>query len=254
MYKFAIYIFILISLFNKGLDSCKSNSYASELRNIHVVYNAPAVNWDGSITDMVDSHDVIYYNDFVMYRLSYRFDSLFNGKQILQEQRSRFFVFHKDSLYGYIYYLNSPHELPIGRLRVDSTLKSNIQTSMYDSLLNVKPDSSYFDAEGNLLKVYNRLASKEDPENFSLYLYYSKKYLGVKEAFSKMDNVKNMKLFRLRLLAYGGYYTKYNMKFPRREMLLEMEDVPLKDKEVVIDYFHKYQNESINKQKPLQSL
>lgn len=203
------------------------------------------VNWDSTLINSNQSYDVYYYQDIIAYKLNYRFDSLVNGKSVLQENRSFLFIFHKDSLFGHSYYLNSNPLLPNERLNVDSVLtKNRFETTIWDTIFNMRPDSSYNDADGNLVKVYfNPVPPKQSHEKFDLYLYYSKKFNYVHETFSKkMDNVNRMKLYKVRVVASGGYYEEHKMTFPQREYLHEMKEVPAEDQEDIFAHFKKYKD------------
>ncbi len=188
------------------------------------------------------SYDIFYYDDLIMYKFEYRFDSLVNGKLLLQEWRQIFFVFHKDSVFGYSYYLPPESTAVEGRISVDTMLKRNAyEPFKFDSSLYLKPDSIYFDDEKNLVNVYNSPVTEDYPERFTIYLYYSKKLKCIAETLSKnKDTVNGMKLFKVRILAHGHYYEKFKISQPRREYLLEMKQIPIKNGMEVMGYFDKY--------------
>jgi len=208
-----------------------------------VIYNLPLSNWNSSLNDTSTFYDVFYYNSLVMYKLFYDFDSSINGESVLTERRHYFFVFHKDSLYGYTYYPNRPHLMAYGRLRVNSLLEKNsLESNNFDTLLSIKPDSSYYEADGNLVKIYNPPIRKGDFTDYTLYLYYTKTLNGIKETFSKkMDNIKDMKLFRIRILPKKAYKNV----FPKKEILYEMKEAPVENQQEVLAYFNKYRKEHL---------
>lgn len=248
MNKIAICILVIIPFSYKGFHSCSNKPVYDQVRAVHVISNLPVVGWDSSITEVNTYYDVFYYRNFIMYSFLYRFDSIVNGKRLLQEYRNYFFVFRKDSLFGYVYYPKLNHTMPEGRLSVDSVLtSSSYESNVYDSLLYLKPDSSYYNAEKNLVRVYHHPPKKGNPENYNLFLYYTTKLKGVKETFSKkLDNVKNMKLFRIRILADEAYHEEYKMTLPKREILLEMKEIPIENQEQVLSYFNEYKKRLLN--------
>jgi hypothetical protein len=241
MYKIAICLIATISFSYNTFKFCTIKSADKKIRAIHLIYNLPTVNWDSSIINMNNTYDVFYYKDYIMYRFPYLFDSTVEGKLVLQEERPNYFVFHRDSISGYNYYPRPDPAVHEGKLPVDSVLKYTFQSTAYDSFFSWKPDSSYYDAEGNLLNVYNYAATIKYPENFTYYFYYSKNLKDIRETFSKkMDGIKNRKLFKIRIIAHGAYYKEYNMTFPQRETLLEMKEVSLQNKDEILTYFNKY--------------
>jgi hypothetical protein len=248
MNKIVICIFAIVFFYN-DFNSCDSKPKNHRLQAINVAYTLPIVNKDSSITEAKNSYDIFYFEDMILYRFVYRFDSSVNGETLLQEKRKYFFALHKDSLFGYTYDPNPNKRLSDGRFSADSVLKFNtFQNTKVDTLANLKPDSSFYD-KGDLRVVYfhpdNKLHPEEPhPEDFDVYFYYTRKLNGVKETFTqKMDNVPGMKLFRILIIASGGYYPEYKMSFPKRGMLYEMKEIQVENREEILHYFDKYKRD-----------
>lgn len=198
---------------------------------IHVNYDLPIVNWDSSIININHKYDVYYYKDLILYKSFYTFDSVVNGISILKEERPSYFIFNSDSLYGNLFYTHRSGNMPKGRLPVDSMLKQlSLKSNAYDSFATLKPDSIYFTKEGDYFKVFNCQGTNDRPEGYSIYFAYTKTLNDIKESFSdKMDTVPGMKLYKIDLKANGAYYKKYNMAFPKRELVLEMKRINADD-------------------------
>ena len=106
---------------------------------------------------------------------------------------------------------------------------------------SVKPDSVYVDAGGDLLKVYNMAPDSSSPEKFTVRFYYSKRVRDIPETFSPaMDNVPNMKLFRVDIKGNGAYYKQFNNYMPERVYRYQMDTLTPQDPEKLIYYFNKY--------------
>ena len=213
----------------------------TKFRAVHVVGNTPVFTADTSF-DVGASYDIFYYDNLIMYKFEYRFDSLVNCKLLLQESRPNFFVFHKDSAFGYSYYPPAGSTAIEGRISVDTMLKRNAyEPFKFDTSSYSKPDSIYFDDEKNLVNVYNSQVSEDYPERFTIYLYYSKKLNGLTETLSKnKDRVNGMKLFKIRILAHGHYYEKFEINQPQREYLYEMTEIPVENRTEIVSYFDRY--------------
>ena len=240
-FRFIGVLFILCGC----IQSDKYSLNDDEIYAVNITGSMPAITPDTSFT-MSNSYNIFYYGNLIMYRFEYGFDSLVNGKLLLHEARPNFFVFHKDSLFGYSYY---PHPDTVAkdvRISIDTMFKRNAyEPFKFDSAFTHKPDSLYFDEQENLVKVYNTSASIKYPEKFIYYLYYSKKLAGLNDGFfsRSMDNESGMKLFRIRIMALGHYYEEYKMTLPQREFLYEMKKVPVQDTAEIIGYFRKYKKD-----------
>jgi len=236
------YYCFIISLYLQACVHKSLNKSETNLTGFSLTYNMPVVNIDGSITEIKSKSDIYYYGNIRSYRLYYQFDSSVDGRNLLREERSRFFIFHKDSLWGRSYENNQQQTRFKEREFVDSILKRNIfESDKFDTLQNKLPDSLYNDSEGSLVKIFTPTVSDSFPEQFKLVFYYNKKFLGLKESFSRaMDNIVGLKLFKISIQAKGLFYKQYNLQFPQREYLMEAKELTIGNKEEIIKYIKRY--------------
>jgi hypothetical protein len=242
MIKYLFIVFGIIFCAFKCFIQKDNNQRYSDLQGISVFYSIPIVNWNASITNKELSYNVYYYKDLIMYENTYKFDSTESGVAILNEDRKRYFLFHKDSLFGRLYYPDDPHSLPTGRRSIYDTLYPyRLEGLTYDSFASVKPDSLYKDVNGNLVKVFLGKDTTAASEKYSMKFYYCKELVNIKESLSrKMDNVDGQKLFRIITHMNGDYYDMVKMTFPPRTLVLEMKKLIPANPDV-IRYFHDYE-------------
>jgi hypothetical protein len=230
--------------------SCLIKSESDRLTAISLKQETPIVNRDSSVTIIGGTYNIYYYNELLMYRLNYRFDSIVNGQSVFQETRSFYFASHKDSAYGYKYMVKPDKSNTDNvRYKKDSLLRFySFESNVYDTLINFKPDSIYKQEDG-IVKVYKNPPSghsADQPEKFDLYFYYTKKLKDIPETFSrKMDNEKGMKLIKIVVKASGGFYKEFNATFQPREHLLEMTEIPIGNRNEVMHYLRRYQQQKI---------
>ncbi|HEY5967824.1 MAG TPA: hypothetical protein VIU35_07580 [Chitinophagaceae bacterium] len=244
-----IILSLLLILGELRLINCGSDN-EFELRAINLIKTTPLVNRDNSQSIMENRYNVYYYKDLIMYMFNYRFDSLVDNEMVLQETRYFYFVSHKDSAYGYKYQIKidetNTHRM---RYKKDSLLKSyGFESNVYDTLINFKPDSIY-NKKNEIIKVYKNPRSgniAQQVEKSDLYFYYNKELKNISETFSrKMDNIKGMKLYKIVIKVSGGYYTEYEFTFPPRELLQEMKEITIENKDEIMSYFRKYQEKRL---------
>jgi hypothetical protein len=214
------------------------------LRAVQIAGIMPAITVDTNYT-ISNSYNIFYYDGLIMYKFDYGFDSIVNGRILLHESRPNFFVFHKDSVFGYSYYPYQDSKAIEGRTSVDTMFSRNAYSPFqFDSLFNHKPDSSYFDLQKDLVKIYNYPKS-DTAENFTYYLYFSKKFNGLTDGFFSRSaaDEKGMKLSRIRIAAHGHHYPGYHFTLPSRELLYEMTRIPVKDTAEILRYFDRYKRD-----------
>ena len=241
---------LIIFLGESKLLNCGGQHAFEKLTAINLIKKTPIVNWDSSLTTLEDYYTVYYYDNLIMYKLNYNYDSLVNDEPVLHEMRFFFLVFHRDSSYGYKYFITPNPPINVNqRANKDSMLvKNKFESNIYDTLINFKPDSTYNNKD-EIIKVYKNPPSSNSatqPEKSDLYFYYTKKLKDVPETFSrKMDNIKGMKLSKILIKVSGGYYKEFNMSFPARELLQEMKEINVENKDEILGYFKKYKEGSL---------
>jgi hypothetical protein len=234
----------LILLANVTFLNCYSVKHGKDkdLKGVHVRYVLPYINWDETVDSLVTEYDFYFLDNLYLYSNTYKFDSVKNGTPILTEYRNKYFLFHKDSSSGDILFPfpNPDNGLPTKTLPVDSMLLDfGLPRNAFDSTIYLKTDS-VFQRNGETIKVYNRPPNPKYPEANTLYFYYSEAFNHVPETFSKMDNIPGKKLYKIRGVYHGAYYGQFKIRFPAREVLLEMTVIDTKGKDTIMSYFEGY--------------
>jgi hypothetical protein len=185
-----------------------------------------------------------------MYKFHYTFDSTFTdsrGKEsiiITGERRPNFFVFSNVSAYGYDYapYKRDSPEI----LLVDSVLNKqgfgNINLYQVFQKNYLRRISSQQDlASGIFHEIYvpTQNRDKEKSDTDTCYFSFSSKLNNIKFSLSKeLDSLNKMKLFRARLVSNNDFSKEYNIKIDRREVFFELKEIPVPNKERLIEFFN----------------
>lgn len=199
---------------------------------------------------------VYYLGDLIMYQSQYRLNSFQNQFKvdsldkfsndytiISSEWKNKFFVFQKDSTYGYNYDPDRGGNNNL-RLSVDSVLKFIKGTNRFDSFLSLKPDTSTWNEDkSELREVYKFPEEKKMPDG-RLILLYSKKLNHLKESFnSKVDHIKGMKLYRTETI-FEEYYDAESQKlWPPVMNTSEMKEMVVENPKEIFRYFKKYKKQ-----------
>jgi hypothetical protein len=201
------------------------------------------VNQDGSINEIENKYDVYFYRDIIMYRMYFLYDSSSNGQNLIHEQRTKYFIFTKGSVWGNFYASNPNQKILEYKGLVDSVVRLNsFDFNKFDTLKNKKPDSAYFDNNGGtFVKIYTPATSDSFPETFKIKFYYTEEHLDIEQYLSKaMDNETRMKLTKISVEAQGWFYKQYNVQFPPRKFIMEMRQLNIENKDEIFSYFKKY--------------
>src|SRR5690242_18460329 len=97
-----------------SFTACIPKIPGKEMRAVHVKIQ------NDSLASFNKEYTVYYTKDSTVYELDYTYDSIVDGRSLLTESRKRFFVFHRDSLFGRLYYPNRKPDQQ--RYKVDSIL------------------------------------------------------------------------------------------------------------------------------------
>jgi hypothetical protein len=219
-----------------SLASCYHRQAA--VRGILVLEAIPFIAPDSSLVLSDRFHEVFYWKDLVLYKFSYRFDTMYNWHSLPSQTRFAYIIAAADSSFGLIY--NGPRtgSLPVVRQRLDSLLLANMAPSVFDSLVTARPDSTIKEKE--VRKVFIPRPTAAIPETQKLTFFYKKELVGVKYSMSKMDNMRGWKLYKIELDCGGAYYPHLRFTMPPRKFIVELKKIDRIDQDVM-DHFHDYE-------------
>lgn len=235
-----MYLFVFF-LLTTDYFSCHSQLDDRIIKGIEFYDRHPLVNWDGTQANFDVSYKIFRYGDLRLYNYSYRYDSLTRDGKIFSRDNFCFFVFHKDSAFGFNYDPDNPFER-ITRHNVDSLLSNvPIKTFGLERFLNTKPDNVIVSKNGERKEVFRILGTKEDPGDYTVNLYFSPHMNDVEESLSPvLDSSRGMKFFKSFTISEAYYDIKYNMPFPKREGYYGMKRVVIKNEKELLKYFNDY--------------
>lgn len=196
---------------------------------------------------------VYHWNNLTMYESQYRFRSRESHLQIdstsgqmrsvdtlvLSETRVKYFVYHRDSSYGYSYDPNKKYDGL--RIKVDSAVQLITGTNTFENILALKPDSVIWNKNRTLLKEVYAFPSSEDAPSSRWTFWYSKKMNKIGETFSRiLDSVKRMKLYKAEYDGETFYFEKGKVQWPAVKSVTEMKVITIDTPDVVRRYFERY--------------
>jgi hypothetical protein len=195
---------------------------------------------------------IFHVDPFEVYQSQYQFDSSIQinldttGNNtaavtgIWSATRNKFFVFHRDSSYGYSYDLNSSIENN-RRLPVDSTLQGIKGKDNFENLLTKKTDTTTWNAQRTELKeVYVQKASKDTP-SVHLSIFYSSNLNSLNASLnSALDSARKMKFYKYEYVIQEFYSEKEQRLWPAMKIRTEMKEFTVTNPEEIIQYIDRY--------------
>lgn len=193
-------------------------------------------------------YEVDLYNqgDIFLYRLIYGFDSVdLNINKILKsETREHYFIFEKDSLYGYDY---DEHENPKRRiLRKDSVIEHEwaLQINLDYLLTDMKAkliSSVQNKDSGTIHELYSYIGN-DTSSHGRFYLSFSTKMGDIDYSLSKkIDSTRGMKLYNAWITQDPRYFKKFDKTLNELEYGYEIQKITVITPEIQ-KYFENYRN------------
>lgn len=168
-------------------------------------------------------------------------ETSFETTTLWNERRDRFFVFHKDSSFGYQY---DPYDSSSDnrRLAVDTAMKRIKGSNNYEKLLSKTPDSTTWnEAKTELREVYVVDCSDTQPR-MRIVFYYSAGRNHLKESFNPIiDSVKKMKFYKMELFTEEFYSEADKKLLPPMKLLgSEIREIAMQNSGEVENYIARY--------------
>lgn len=234
---------LMIVLLFFGSYTC---SKKKQLRSIGLFYSYPLSfykeNNETKIYNLRDTLLLSYYSDYILYRLSptvkFETDEKIKGTE-------PYFIYNKKKTFGFLF--TSLKDSSQGtRFPVDSFLDSR---GMRNKSFDVPADSLWAlsevvnDRRNNILEEKYALLKPGDETNIdSIYYYYSKNKNRIDYTFSKkLDSIKGMKLFKIRMLYNEKFSSVNKIILPKRELILEIRDEVASNPKEIIAFIKKFE-------------
>lgn len=158
--------------------------------------------------------------------------------------RDRYFVYHKDSLKGFIF---DPHQnnQQGTKAKVDSILRS-VEIQFDDlSRYSGKADSIVWSADGSQLReVFVEPKNDTRPAGRSIFRY-NRNLLHIMESFSpELEKVKAGKLVGIEFHLDAFYDPKSNKNYPAFFVMDELREVEVENPDLIKGYFEQYRKQT----------
>lgn len=155
--------------------------------------------------------------------------------------QSNYFVYHRDSLYGYRYEpWNLLHQQ---RLLVSKAKENTFGTNGFDGFLKFKPDSSLLNSNGTSLREVYRFAAHPDTPAYRIVFTYDKNLAHLQHSLNPiLDSAKQMKLQKLELYILEFRPRGSQITYPGTAMITEMKELPATIPEEVLFYLNWYKD------------
>lgn len=170
---------------------------------------------------ILDTVRIFYYEDYVLYRLPGR--RIFETEEIIAGTEP-YFIFNRKNTHGFLFTSLKDSSLPT-KLQVDSFLANR---GMKGKDFDLLPDSVWSligetnDKENSIVEKYVLIKPGDETSIDSISYYYTKTMDDVRYSFSKkLDSIKSMKLFRIRMVYNEKFDKHQNITLPQREIVFE---------------------------------
>ena len=234
---------LMIFFLSLALFAC---SQKNDVKCISLCYAFPTNSYKENdeikIYTLKDTILIFYYSNYLIYRLPgtviFETDEKIKGTE-------PYFIYNKQDSVGILF--NSLTDSSSGIIcRVDSFLFNrgfkvkdiDIPVDSVWSLMEIKKDKRRI-----LIEKYGIIKQGDELSTDSIYYYYSKRMNKIEYTFSKkLDSMKGMKLFKVRLLFNSKFSMSDKAVLPKREISFEIREEQPPDDKDILALIKKYKN------------
>ena len=216
---------LCISMASILFPLCTSTSYHSSRykAGVNYIYSYPVMHLFNNRLisfNLLDTIVIVYYKRQTLYQLPKSRD--FNT-ELKNSESNKYFLYPDDSSFGLLFKVPN-NSNPI-RLEVDSFITQNGLKG-----LQIKPSNSdiflvsIFDsATGVLVEKFRPKEKLDEDSPDSFFYYYKKDFNNIPFSLSsELDEIKKLKLVKVKVIINETTSKKYKVNLPRREYLFEI--------------------------------
>lgn len=224
-----------------GSHTCSNN----RLTSIELSFSYPVSFYkekdEIKIYNITDTLLIFYYSDYILYRLSgtKKFET---GEKIAGSEP--YFIFNKKSKSGFLF--SSLNDSSMGtKFPIDSFL-ANRGARGKDFDFPVDSAWSLVEVVRNnqsiIIDKYGFIKQGDETTIDSIYYYYAKNMNDIQYSLSKkLDSIKAMKLFKIRMLYNEKFSPSSSSTLPRREIVFEIRRIVVANAKEIIGFIEKFE-------------
>jgi hypothetical protein len=218
-------------MLNFTISNVKSQSlYSAKYSKI-----GPLFSNDLRILNYDTTVDIIFAcNDIRVSKKIYPYQLIEDGKIIKTENIARFFVFQKDSIYGYVY--DTTIGIINSRQHIDTATGLNVilNNAIENDFNKFLPKKIKFfkdSINSNYKEIYEIKIEEDSTIKLIWELTFNEKYKNYPQSISKyMDSLSKSKLVEIKSYNPSRYLKQYNLTMDAFEFIYKMEFVEIEDK------------------------
>lgn len=240
----------VFSLFLSSCTVTKHQLQKNDITAIHYVVKLPLVTGDREYFDFSTTTPIYYFEDLIIYKLPYTFDSLkmtyhiktdsISQEQIMTETRYNYFVYKNGIWYRSIEQLDSNKILEVDSIVKRVATPLNIQSIIY-SPNNTLLERRNLEKGNIVIDKYMPKTKPDETYNDTTLFYYSKAMKPIRFSLSPfLDSLTNAKLYKIQLIYNEAYSEKYSITMPQRDLIYEIKKVNVEDwskLKILIEHF-----------------
>ena len=256
-----IFIFFPFAFLLFSNSDCKNKNEfdTSEFKAIRINYSYPMLFDSGQIIKEEDSIDICYYKNYTLYKIPFIKDSFrlvlskdneMEQELVKREVKFKYFIYDTTGKYGYRY--ESLNTIKNKRVSVDSFLNEHMIGQMQPIYLNIVQNGKLVQSnhlsKDNLLDIYiprNKVSASSPDTN---YLYFTNDSRIREISFSlapKVDSIKQMKLYKTRLIYNVNLDSKDVYGKAAKELSFDLKVVNIENEKALIDFIERIKKQGL---------
>jgi hypothetical protein len=215
-----------------------------EINHLSLFVNYPITivnNNDVSFFNLKDTIHIYSFNNLIIYKLK--------PKRVLEtneriDSSEKYLAFKRTNTYGFLFNsnkdINDPQKVPVDSILIKEAF-GNLNFQNNENFILHETIKKNGNAEV-VEKYYFKLNTDEMLD--SVYHYYTNSFNTDDYSLSKtLDSVKQLKLFKVRLIYNSKKIAKQNMLMPKREYSFEIRKEPFSTDKTIMSLFAKLEKE-----------
>ncbi|MGN6510819.1 MAG: hypothetical protein ACTHLD_15245 [Chitinophaga sp.] len=236
------------SLFSLSLFLIPISHTAAQVTGVRMRVDIPLPGQDGSIQyHETDTTSIYYYRDLILrdftseyMEMDMRFEK--EEDQLTKlERRHTYFVYSRDSLYGYLFHLYRDKDAKDKWEQIDTVMAhhASLTMNLYKMYLETTIVASFVDtATGDLRETYT---DKTSELNDTLICTYTSHMTDIPYTFDKqLDSAKGKKVRMIEIVNGERYMPEFGVTIPHRVNTIALERIPMENDQEIMGYFKRF--------------
>jgi hypothetical protein len=237
---------LILILFFFSIFSFTKQKEQNPFKKINIKYNLPFLKNNGDIGNLADSLSIIYSGNNIIYEIPHYLSVEKNDSIVSTKTTFKYFAYQKGAEEGFWFdSINAVSKKKENIFTVHKEKTFLTPPDLFDEKNDVLIDTNRNKDGYTLIETYVSKIKKDITYSDTMKVYYKNELKNIDYSISKkLDSIKKLKVFKIRLIYNSKAIKEYPYKLSKRELNVSIQEDTISNLSKYDNFINAFQNKN----------